>query len=132
MHDQRSKSYFERRAEQERTAAEQATSERSARPHREMADRYRKLATDYDVRPEPPDRTGGILSERLQADPLAGPISPPSASRRARDHLVGALIGERLSEQIALDRVAAEVAHALEVLGGLHALGGDRHPETLG
>jgi len=69
MHDQRSKSYFERRAEQERTAAEHATSERSARPHREMADRYRKLATDYDVRPEPSDRTGGILSSDFRLIP---------------------------------------------------------------
>ncbi len=69
MHDKRSKSNFERRAEQERTAAEQATTERSARPHREMADRYRKLATDYDVRPEPSDRAAGILSSDFRLIP---------------------------------------------------------------
>jgi len=50
-------------------AAERATSERSARPHREMADRYRKLATDYDVRPEPSDRAAGILSSDFRLIP---------------------------------------------------------------
>ena len=51
---------------------------------------------------------------------------------RPDDHLVGALVGQRLAEQIALDGVAAEVAHALEILGGLDALGGDDHAEALG
>src|SRR5438045_3906190 len=45
----------------------------------------------------------------------------------ADDHLVGALVGKRLAEQITLDGIAAEVAHTLEVFGGLDALGGDRH-----
>src|SRR5688572_6917455 len=48
------------------------------------------------------------------------------------DHLIGALVGQRPAEQIALDGIAAEIAHALEILGGLDALGGDRHPEALG
>src|SRR5919106_947841 len=47
------------------------------------------------------------------------------------DHLAGALVGQRPAEQISLDGIAAEIAHALEVLGGLDSLGGDRHAEAL-
>ena len=36
--------YFERRAEEERVAADTATDERAAQSHRELADRYRALA----------------------------------------------------------------------------------------
>src|SRR5262249_45608531 len=50
----------------------------------------------------------------------------------AEDHLVGALVRQGLAEQIALDGVATEVAHALKVLGGRDALGGDAHAEALG
>src|SRR5918993_1037120 len=45
-------------------------------------------------------------------------------------HLVRALVGQWLAKQIALDRVATELPHALEILGGLDALRGDRHPEA--
>ena len=44
MHDQDPAAYFERRAAQERAAADQAADEPSARPHREMADQYLTLA----------------------------------------------------------------------------------------
>lgn len=43
MTDRQSRDYFERRAEQEQIAAEQATGELAARRHREMAAHYRKL-----------------------------------------------------------------------------------------
>jgi hypothetical protein len=43
MSDGQSRDYFERRAEQEQIAAEQATGELAARRHREMAEHYRKL-----------------------------------------------------------------------------------------
>ena len=39
-----SKDYFQRRAEQERTAAEQAGDERAAQSHRELAERYDEMA----------------------------------------------------------------------------------------
>ena len=50
----------------------------------------------------------------------------------AHHHLVGAVVAQRPAEQIALDRVAAEIAHPGEIVGGLDALGGDRHAEALG
>src|SRR5437764_14431554 len=46
-------------------------------------------------------------------------------------HLIRAVVGKWLAEQIALDDIASEFAHALEVLGRFDALGGDRHSETL-
>ena len=39
-----SKDYFRKRAEEERTAADQAADERAAQPHRELAERYEKKA----------------------------------------------------------------------------------------
>jgi hypothetical protein len=44
MMDGQSRSYFQRRAHQERVAAQQAASETAAQRHREMADEYRRLA----------------------------------------------------------------------------------------
>jgi hypothetical protein len=44
MMDGQSRSYFQRRADQERVAAQQAASETAAQRHREMADEYRRLA----------------------------------------------------------------------------------------
>jgi hypothetical protein len=38
--------YFNRRAEEEREAADKASDERSAQPHRELADRYDAKAKD--------------------------------------------------------------------------------------
>jgi hypothetical protein len=38
--------YFQRRAEEEREAAEQAADERAAHSHRELADHYERLAGD--------------------------------------------------------------------------------------
>jgi hypothetical protein len=42
--DAGSKNYFERRAEQERIASENAADARAAQSHRELADHYRSLA----------------------------------------------------------------------------------------
>src|SRR5258705_7717184 len=61
-----------------------------------------------------------------------------SAGRSARhalgaqtdDHLVRPFVTQRLAEQITLDGVAAEIAHALEILRGLDAFCRDRHAET--
>ena len=82
-----------------------------------------------------------MLAKPFRADALDAAVRDALASRRrARDcralagqlaraeaehHLVGALVAQRPAEQIALDGVAAEVAHPLEILGGLDALGGD-------
>jgi hypothetical protein len=43
MTDGQSRIYFERRAEQEQVAAQQAASESAAQRHREMAEQYRRL-----------------------------------------------------------------------------------------
>jgi hypothetical protein len=45
MHQMHPSHYFERRAEEERAAAQRATNERAAQSHRELADRYHDLAT---------------------------------------------------------------------------------------
>ena len=39
-----SRDYFRQRAEEEREAADSATDERAAQPHRELAERYEKKA----------------------------------------------------------------------------------------
>jgi hypothetical protein len=46
MQQDPSQSYFERRAEQEQAAAARAIDARAAQSHRELADRYRRFATD--------------------------------------------------------------------------------------
>jgi hypothetical protein len=70
MHDQRSRAYFERRAAQERAAADQAADEQSARPHREMADRYLTLAINGESpRAEPSNALNGILSSDFRLLP---------------------------------------------------------------
>ena len=46
MTDSPSNDYFQRRAEEEREAAEQAADERAATSHRELADHYARLAED--------------------------------------------------------------------------------------
>ena len=65
---------------------------------------------------------------RAALEPTNG-LARHSLGAEAEDHLVGAIVAQRPAEQIALDGVAAEVAHPLEILGGLDALGGDRHAE---
>src|SRR4051812_24578344 len=50
----------------------------------------------------------------------------------AVDELARFLEVHRPAEQIALDLVTAEIAHAGEIVRGLDAFGGDRHPEALG
>ena len=46
MTDSPSNDYFQRRAEEEREAAEKAADERAATSHRELADHYARLAGD--------------------------------------------------------------------------------------
>jgi hypothetical protein len=69
MRDQRSTMYFERRAEQERSAAEHAANEQSARPHREMADRYSRLAIDGGRSDAASDPLEGILTSDFRLLP---------------------------------------------------------------
>ena len=63
MADIDSRDYFRKRAEEERDAAEAASDERAAQPHRELAQRYERKA-----------QTGEGQSE--EEDLLEGP--PPS------------------------------------------------------
>jgi hypothetical protein len=51
MTDSVSHDYFQRRAEEEREAAEQAVDARAAHSHRELADHYERLAGDEGVAP---------------------------------------------------------------------------------
>lgn len=44
MQERQSREYFERRAQEEREAAENAVDERAAQSHRELAEHYRKIA----------------------------------------------------------------------------------------
>ena len=57
-------SYFQRRAEQERAAAKEAVSELAARAHREMAERYSKLALEDDTPEKPMIAKGGAGTPR--------------------------------------------------------------------
>jgi histidine ammonia-lyase len=65
------KDYFERRSEQERTAAEQASDERAAKSHRELATHYRNLANGSAF--PPADEEGrlqdGILPKEFRIVP---------------------------------------------------------------
>jgi hypothetical protein len=66
-----SKDYFERRSSEEQAAAEQASDERAAQSHRELADHYRNIANGSE---EPPvdDDTGsgeGILPKDFRILP---------------------------------------------------------------
>jgi hypothetical protein len=45
MSERQSMDYFERRAEEERAAAEHAGDERAAQSHRELSDHYRNIAS---------------------------------------------------------------------------------------
>ena len=60
MTDSPSHDYFQRRAEEERDAAEQAVDERAAHSHRELAEHYARLAGDE--RPAPADPEEAPLS----------------------------------------------------------------------
>jgi hypothetical protein len=72
MTDSPSHDYFQRRAEEEREAAEQAADERAAHSHRELADHYARLAGDEgqppaDAREEP--QPPGILPREFRILP---------------------------------------------------------------
>lgn len=71
MHETQSRKYFERRAVEERLAAENAADERAAQSHRELAERYRKIATGCEEVPaEKMDALGpGILPKDFSIVP---------------------------------------------------------------
>lgn len=52
MSKRQSRDYFQRRAEEERVAAENAIDERAAQSHRELADRYGSIANGSEHPPE--------------------------------------------------------------------------------
>src|SRR6186997_3298643 len=60
---------------------------------------------------------------------LMAALSSHLLGAEAEHHLVGAFVAKWPAEQIALDGVAAEIAHPLEIFGGLDTLSGDRHAE---
>ena len=66
-----SKDYFERRAEQERTAAERCADERAAQSHRELADHYRQIAEGAERLPasDPKPNEPGILPKDFRILP---------------------------------------------------------------
>ena len=62
--------YFERRAEEERTAAEQATDERAAQSHRQLAERYERQAkSETDDAGEGEAADSGMLSKDFRIIP---------------------------------------------------------------
>jgi hypothetical protein len=71
MSERQSTDYFERRAEEERAAAEQAGDERAAQSHRELSDHYRNIASGSE---QPPRDDGdpsndGIASKNFRIFP---------------------------------------------------------------
>ena len=70
MQELRSVEYFERRAEEERTAAVRATNDRAAQSHRELAERYGKLAAGAElVSSEVAYGDGAVLPRDFQIVP---------------------------------------------------------------
>ncbi len=72
METQQSGDYYARRAEEERAAADHAADERAAQPHRELADRYGRLAAGKELAAN--DRDGpmsdpGILPKEFRIVP---------------------------------------------------------------
>ncbi len=65
MQQSDAKHYFERRAAEERAAAEHASDERAAEPHRELARRYEGMAsgTIQPARDESMPKTPGLPAE---------------------------------------------------------------------
>jgi hypothetical protein len=51
MQNAQSKDYFERRADEERVAADKAADERAAQSHRELARHYRNIASGSEEAP---------------------------------------------------------------------------------
>lgn len=51
MTDPQSTDYFQRRAEEERLAAERAADQRAAQSHRELSDHYRNIASGSEELP---------------------------------------------------------------------------------
>lgn len=71
MTDHRSRDYFEQRAEQERRAADNAADERAAHSHRELAERYIRVAdgTAEVPRDEGPPAAAAILPRDFRIVP---------------------------------------------------------------
>jgi hypothetical protein len=65
------KDYFERRSFEEDAAAEQASDERAAQSHRELADHYRNIANGSEQLPADEETGGGdgILSKDFRILP---------------------------------------------------------------
>lgn len=71
MTDSPFQDYFQRRAEEEREAAEQATDERAAHSHRELAEHYQRLSGDERQRVSEPEepQSRGILPKEFRILP---------------------------------------------------------------
>lgn len=71
MHEPQSRDYFERRSEEERTAAEQASDQRAAQSHRELAEHYRNVANGSEALPDDDDRGSddGFLPKEFRIVP---------------------------------------------------------------
>jgi hypothetical protein len=66
-----SKDYFERRADEENTAAEKASDERAAQSHRELSEHYRNIAKGSEEAPSDDDDEpkGGMLPTNFRIVP---------------------------------------------------------------
>jgi hypothetical protein len=71
MQKGQSKSYFKRRAEEERAAAEKAADERAAQSHRELSEHYRNIASGSEAPPTdgPQVSEDGILPKDFRIVP---------------------------------------------------------------
>jgi hypothetical protein len=68
--DPETRDYFERRSEEERTAAELAADARAAQSHRELADHYRSLARGDEAPGGQADQDdSGIVSKEFRIVP---------------------------------------------------------------
>ena len=69
MTDSPSHDYFQRRAEEEREAADQAADERAATSHRALADHYARLADEGTFTESERDEPSGILPKEFRILP---------------------------------------------------------------
>jgi len=72
MEDPESQHYFERRAEEERSAAKSATDDRAAQTHRELAEHYEEMAKRGPApgtAEEPPPQHPGTLPREFRILP---------------------------------------------------------------
>jgi hypothetical protein len=71
MQEGQSKDYFQRRADEERAAADQAADERAAKSHRELSEHYRNVASGSEQVPRDEDEAAdpGILPRDFRIVP---------------------------------------------------------------